>query len=456
MKRRRHLWLLLLLNAALLAPAALHAGTGETATTILSAEGKIWKLQSGSFGELFPGSPRISRDNQVLALDEIAQNGLGRRWLVPETDTAEGEFSPGLIYEETSGAVFVIWESLLPNAYSRLLLTSIQDEAWSEVIEITGNPFSRKGSPQLQVTREATSEAAPEAGRMPWTIVHLTWWEDAAAGKSKRYAPIVLQGGTYVGWTPVYDLGLLLPETPSLGNVVSRDLEEALTLQSGLDGRSVVVGFLDPHSGHLASIEVQALPTELSELAEAIRETILEIYAGDPTLSVAQLAEKARAQIIHIGSKFHASTITFLSEQIAQLILTEGQQLSESNVGTIADKARAQIIHIGAKLKAGGLENVEPWQLIEIGQTSLGGAPYQLLKVTPVGSWSPPDVGAKARLFLSESGHFALLAWAKDGRVRYRESLPDGGWSNTQQIVLGDTLDIDTAFEMLASRIKSR
>lgn len=456
MTRRRYSGLLLLLSVFLASASVQAEVTGEAPDTVLSADGKIWKLQSGSYGELFPGSTATARDHQVLALDEVAQNGIGRRWLVPETETAESEHSPGLIYEQTSGAVFVIWESVRPNAYSRLLLTSIQAEAWSEVIEITGNPFSRKGSPQLQVTREASPEEDLAAGRSPATIVHLTWWEDAAVGKSKRYAPIVLLGGSYIGWTPVYDLGLFLPETPESDRAVIQELEEILTLQRGADGRSVVVGLLDPHSSHLASIEIQVLPSELSELAEAIREAILAIYAAEPTLTPIQLAEKARAQIIHIGSKFHASTLAFLSEQIAQLILAEGQLHSTTNIASIADKARAQIIHIGAKLKAGGLESIEPWQLVEIGMTSLGGAPYQLLKVTPLGMWALPEVGADPHLFLSESGHDAIVAWAKEGRVFYRDSLADGSWSEAQQILLGDTLDLDTALAMLANRVKSR
>jgi len=451
MKRFHTLCLALLLGSLLTAPA-FSAVAGESADMALAADGTVWTLRTGTWDELFNGGQKVGNDGLVLALEHVKGEGIVERWVVPDTETPEGEFSPSLIYEESTETLFLIWESLLPNAYSRLLLTSFHDGLWSEVIEVAGNRFSRKGSPQLLVTRNADPKGEGEA----WTVIHLTWWEESAIGKSKRYAPVVLVDGAYVGWTPIQDLGFFLPETDDWLEPPEA-VEEALTLQRGSDGSTVVVGFLDAHSGRLASVEIQSLPPELAQLAEDIRTALIDFYAEDPTLDAEALAAKARGHIIHIGHKFHEATLRFLSEEIAAMIIAEGDDLSAESVSVLASKARGHIIHIGARVKAGGLESDTPWQLVEIGQTVLGGGPYQLLKVAAIGRWEAPEIEAEAiHFFVSESAHSALVAWEAENRVLYRETLADDEWSDVQQVALGETVDRDAAFEMLMSRVKNR
>ena len=68
----------------------------------------------------------------------------------------------------------------------------------------------------------------------------------------------------------------------------------------------------------------------------------------------------------------------------------------------------------------------------------------------------PPLPDSDLRLFLSQNGDDAAVAWEVDGTVRYRESTADGGWSPLRTLALGPALSDEEAFALVARRLADR
>ena len=78
---------------------------------VLGASGEVYMTRADTFAKLFPGKTGIDPTWPALAL-EIARPGAPtRRVLVPETEGIEIDTACSLLFEETSGTLFVAWES---------------------------------------------------------------------------------------------------------------------------------------------------------------------------------------------------------------------------------------------------------------------------------------------------------------------------------------------------------
>ncbi len=451
---------------ALAAPAA-SASHGDA---VLGSDGELYMVRAGAYGELFPGGDAAAPADPVLALEVVrpaAAAGSAERFLVPGTAGPEPENSPSILFEQASKTVFVVWESAFNVVHPSVRLVWFDGAAWSELIDVTGKPFTPKTSPLLAVTRDSREETSEEgeAVERNRTILHLLWVEEDAAGLDEvLYTPIVFEDGVYKGNTGYHRLARFDPSPPADVPAVSQGLLDAPTLERGRDGRTVVAGFAAAANRRVVTLEIDVLPGELVHLADRARAHIINIGTRFSAPGGHQnLAEAARAHIINIGRDFHPEVAQSLGDQLrAYLLANPGQELIP-----LADGARAHIINIGAKLSGRGLRQQtsalsaadEAAPLQEIIEVRGADAPYEpplaLLQVRLASSRPAPATGAGTRIFLSETGRDVLIAWPEEGRVLYRGSA-GAGWDDTRELRLSPALPLERALEILEHRVRNR
>ncbi len=386
---------------------------------------------------------------------------------MPGTETLEEDDSASLVYENGSGTLFLLWQSKKGVVHSSLNLVSFKDDAWSPVVEIWGSSFGWKSSPQLIVTRDVFKTLDDDGALHTWTrtIAHVIWGEDRQTGPATLYSPIVLVDGAASQLNPVYNLSdLALVADGGFYGSAQAAFETAPVIQEGRNAQSVVIGFRDPESARLVSLELEILPGELSHLADRLGHQIVDIgltlFPSDPV----SFAEKLGHQIIDIGHSLglHPGLTTYAAETVIDEVLSASPS---EDINALAERLGHQIIDIGARMTDRGIDRAidkSGYQLVEIDEdgadTPLSGTtpPPDLIRVTTVDTQPVPDIGEMAghvTLQLSPSGDDMIVAWPGDDRLFYRESGQDG-WSDTFELRLGSHgIDsLDRAFELLRLR----
>jgi hypothetical protein len=356
----------------------------------------------------------------------------------------------------------MVWASRINDISSVLMLASFDGAHWGPPIQITGNPFSSKSSPKLAVNRDSflVNDSSGSSITRRRTIINVVWEEPNRAGNADiLYTPVILEEGTYLGWAPVYNLNDLVGREPSGSGFAPPDsLVQSPVLQSGRDARTLVVGFASAETRTLSTVEIDVLPEELSQLAEGARAHIIDVgrslsYPAD----LQALADNVKQDIIGRGAAFHADVIQYIADQIHGLVLAD----HSNDLSTLSEGARAHIIDVGARLSGRGLRDRNGdaksiIERIESADPASNPAPAHLLHFRVASSRPIPSAGANGlRVFLSDTGEDALIAWTDTGRILYRLS-QDAGWSEQRQIKLSDSLDAAHAYEILKQRVRSR
>jgi hypothetical protein len=448
----------ILLAGSLAAPAIAQDGTAA-----LGASGEVYLAKAGTYKELFPKEHATDPGNPVLAVDLIRPGVAPQRLLVPYTTGSDIETSPAVLFEDDSNTLFLVWASRINYVSSVLMLASFDGAHWGPPIQITGNPFSSKSSPQLAINRDTflVNDGSGNPVTRRRTIVHIVWEEPNPAGNGNAdilYTPVILDEGTYLGWAPVYNLSDLVGRQSSGSSFAPPDtLLQTPVLQSGRDARTLLVGFSSAETRTLSVVEIDVLPEELSQLAEGARANIIDIGRALYPSDRSSMAEKSRDFIIARGTAFHDDVIRYIADQVRDQITAD----RGSDLTTLAEGARANIIDIGARLSGRGLRDRNGdaksiIERIESADPATNPAPAHLLHFRVASSRPVPAMGANGlRVFLSDTGEDALVAWTDTGRILYRLS-QDAGWSEQRQIKLSDSLDAAHAYEILKQRVRSR
>jgi hypothetical protein len=446
------------------------AGLAAEREAALGAQGELYMVRAGAYGELFPGSSDFAAANPVLALDIMRAGEPVQRILVPGTGSGELEATPAVLFEDDSNSVFLVWENRVNQIHSTFKLAGFDQKEWSKPIEVSGSLFSQKTSPQLAITRDGYRDRDEEG--LPVTrhrtILHLTWNEENQTDVwDTFYTPIVLQDGVYLGRNPVYRLnGYDSAEVPGGAAVNSPELFRAVNIQGGRDGRTVVVTFASGLTRRLVSVEVDVLPEEIGFLAGGARATIIELGARHYPSNLPALAKGASAKVLELGSAFHPEVAQAIADQVRTLIASG----PSDGLGFLADEARATIIELGARLSGRGLRGIthaaaasstsniriveiaKPTETAVIDQTS----PSHLIQFRVASNRTAPRVGAGAvKLFASEEGDDVLVSWAQGDRVLYRMS-QGSAWSDIREIKLSANVDLKRAYEILDQRVRNR
>ncbi|HVS02273.1 MAG TPA: hypothetical protein VMT16_05845 [Thermoanaerobaculia bacterium] len=451
--RARCLLLVLLLGTV---AAAAHAA-GQRA--VLGSDGEVYVVQSGELGQLFTDVPEEMVGNVALVLDVRRPGVPLQRLLVPGTENAASEESPALALNKRANTVYLVWAAR-QGIHSMLHLASWGPEGWSETLELSGDPFSQKSHPQLEVTIDdhAVAGAEGQAELQERTILHLLWWDEGVAGERALYTPLVADQGRPVASNPVFELAALLPEAsePPL-RLPAPGLYRVPALRPGGDGRSLAMAFSDVVDGRLAGLEVQVLPADVMEIAERARPTIIEIGLRTGTWDLASLATEVRAEVSADGARRLQRPIAeFLGGEAAAVILAAAPGTDPAE---LADEARQRIIErgfsLGSPLDLG--ERARP-TIIEIGLRSADGAELPQALMFRVASLRPTPFHPTQRplqVFVSPSGEDVIVAWSAFEAVRYVESLGDG-WSEMRTVETHETFTHGDAFAVLARRVGGR
>ncbi|MCB1056791.1 MAG: hypothetical protein KDD11_14915 [Acidobacteria bacterium] len=459
-----------LLNLAFSAGLALLLSMAPTARAqelALGSDGELFSVLAGPYGELF-GDGAVAADSPVLALDVSRPGEATERLLVPGTDDAFGDIegSSALVYEDSSGTLFLVWESRRNVIHPLLNLISFDGTQWAEPLVIMSNVFALKGSPRLAITHDTYTVqedesvgAAVEA--LHRAVLHLVWWEEGSAGTEVLYTPIVLDNGSYDEAPPViFRLNDFVSQAGGSAPAMTEAFVRHPVLFPGLEHRSVMVGFTDALTGQFLTVEITVLPGELGLIADGVRETIDDSgYDFDPE-GLTSFADLVRGNIIDIGRTLNQRNVSFMADDVRGNIIDIGRNWTHG-LTPFADTIRGNIIDIGSNLFGGEfarLYDSDSYFISEI-STPDASAPQthsHFLSLRVVSQRPLMDTDqAPAAIFLSESGEQVLVAWEGDGRLLYREST-SAGWSDLRSLELGDRLDAESGYQILQERTRTR
>jgi len=462
----------LVLGLALLGLAATALpGRAASRDTALGASGEVYQVKAGNYGDLFPNGHAVDATVPVLAIDVTKPGATPQRVLIPETLDPSPDTSASLLYESDSQTVYTLWAAQV-GTNSVLKLAGFDGTNWSAPIQVVGNPYATKGSPQFAITRETFQDIADDGttATKHRTTLHLLWQEESVPGVPETfYTPVVFVEGVYTGINPVYDLSDSVPAPPAAGAAAAAaapqqtTLLRAPTIQAGRDQRTVIAAFNSPGKQQLATVEIDVLPEELSRLSEKARSHIIEIGRALYPNDLPSLATKARSHIIEIGVAFHPELVSSIADQVQAVILANGDADGPAtSIEDLATKARSHIIEIGAKLSGRGLQDGDLTKIVQVDDpsgedtiTPTGQAAY-LLQLRLASTRPVPRIGpGTVKLFVSEDGSDVLVSWAQTDKVLYRLS-KDGGWSDALTLTLSPTLDINKAYDILGQRVRNR
>jgi hypothetical protein len=444
-----------------LALSSPQAGAAEDWTMALGSDGAVFQAVTGSYRSLFPNAPASKANNAVLAVDIRRSGQPVTRLLVPGTDDTAVEASPSLVFQNALDTVFLVWESRFNGLHSRLDLASLRNGDWSQPLALRADFWSLKSSPRIAVTTEryqASAGAAPASHER--TVIHTVWWEESGDGERTVYSPVVLVDGAYIGWNPVVVLDDLVTAGATAEFAVAENLYRSPNVGRGANRSSLMLSFVDPKTARLQQVEVEVLPTSLTELSAELHNFLLGLDPGSAG-NLQSIAEKARAHIL-IGSvnTFNAKFLLSLANEVQSQILSLAP--SAPSLRNIADHARAHILIGSVEISARSLRGedsrtarVDIYAEEPAAGLSPDGEPVAIVNLRTAASFSAPGIGFGPTTILSSAtGDAVLVAWEQNSELRYREN--DGsGWSEVRALVLGPGLTRDQAYQVLNKRIQS-
>lgn len=451
--------ILLVLLLILATPGMLLA---EPEAAVLGSDGTTYLLLEGAYGDLFPSGDVTTPDHRVLALEILRPEEEPQFALIPDTLGIRPENSRHIFFEDASSTVHVLWERW-NGSHSALRLASFADGSWSDVVSVSDDPWSVKGSPQLVISRDRFEipQAEGAVRTIQRTILHVLWWEETAAGDQAMYRPLVLLDGMFQEPGPAVVLNELVPDLDAglVGMTPTATLLHRPVIIPGQDSSSATVAFVD--NRRLVTLEVQALPPALGLMAESVHDDMLS--AGPDLLPVRPdaLADLMRGHLIEIGHRMNPRDLGFLGDVMRGHLIEIGHRINPGDLGGLADVMRGHLIEIGARITRERLEGalgetpaflrvlemVFPQAEADDDLTNLIGIASSLVVSLP----EIPE--GEAWLFPAPSGDRILLAWlADEGMLRYREA-EDDGWSEVRSLALSDDLSLPQAHELLRKRV---
>lgn len=447
------------LSAALLAFGGAAAPLAAE-TNLVGGSGEIYTVRAGDCAALLPPGSGCSADSQVLTLEVRRPGASAERLLVPTTEDASAESFPELLYENSSDSLYLLWESWWNGIHPQLNLVSFGPDGWSEVVEITGEPFTEKSEPQLAVTRDvyATQDAEGVRVTRERTVAHVVWRESAGGSDEVRYAPLVLEDGAFIGQNEVFSLDGFAPAPEGSEASSPSAFDRVLAIRPGKERQTVVVAYAHPATGRLVTLLVGVVPGEVGHLGEQVRQWLEErLAAADGPIDVDQLAAELAEQVEVFGDGLDPALLDYLAFQLDRWLRDGGH---DGGLGSISDQARQHIIDIGIRLTGGdGWSSVSAparQHIIDIGRRSTALGFLHQGMIRQLQEWRLPEpVAGPGWGLVSATGENALLAWQGDGVLLYRETVADG-WSETRSLTLGPGLGLDQALALLERRVRDR
>lgn len=424
----------------------------------LGPAGEVYLTRVGPYGVLFPKGNSYPAGNVVLTLEVSRSGGTADRILVPGTEGPEVESASFVVFEEASKSLFLLWQTSV-SSVNRLVLRSFKNGSFGAPIEVTTGTFgAAMSAPQAAVTRDEFPVTLDdgETGTVHQTLLHLTWWQDSAAGSQVLYAPITLVEGIYTGWHPVYSLNDFdySADDPAAAAEILPQLYQAPRIQTGRDDHSVIVSFANERNGRFVAFDVSVVPGEISVMADRLRSHMIEIGRRKP--NVQTVAERLRSHMIEIG-RLNPRVMSFLSNDVYEHVLVVGPQfVNAENYEGLADDVSTYVTQAATTLLENGRlgespDSPEILRLAASGSDEIGAPRLQLRGV--FNRPAPRTAAAPTTTFAAEDGKTILIAWDTVNQVRYRESSAEG-WGDVLAVTLSEELTRKKAYDFLEQRLR--
>lgn len=432
---------------------------------VLGPEGTPVRVLQGAYGDFFPLADEPSAQSSVLVLEHQRGPAAAQYQLIPGTEGPDTENGVSLIYDRGSRSLFVLWESHRDTSSAFNLIRLRPDLSWSEMIELTDDPASKKSPPRLAVTQEASTRkgAEGELETHQRTVIHVVWSEQRGDEVETLYTALFLEDDSYIGSNAIVSLNELVgSDLKAQGPLPTASLLQSPVVAPGSDPHSVVLGFVDPSSRQLITVEANLLPRELSSVADGARAHIILIGHRERDRTVRSLAAAARAHIILIGHRVHPRVRSLLADRAYSAMLAFGEDNpAADHVESMAESAWEAVLWAGLEIEDGGV--LEPEgdgedimvDMSPVSEEPTSDAMRHVVQVRRLSHREVPEVGdAPSRLFVSRNGRDLVVAWRGDHEhLHFRESTPEG-WSDVQRLAIGETLSLADAYELLESRVR--
>ncbi|MEM7480763.1 MAG: hypothetical protein AAF481_06290 [Acidobacteriota bacterium] len=436
-------------------------------TRALGADGTIYQIEQDYYGELFPPDPGFPPDNPALALRITYHDGSSKLVSIPGTAGPQLEHRARLI---VANQVHVLWES--QGATSRLYLASFDGDRWSDPVVLSGEFGVNRNSSELTVTRDSfeidlQGEGAAAGTVHQRAVLHLVWSETRSTEEhAVHYAPVTLEDGAYIGEHPIFPLIDFLDEDRTASaTAVSPKLLRIVTIRRGTADDSVAIGFVDPVTAQLISLDFRVLPSELSHLAAVVRQALVEI-GGQLDMSqpgsLTTLIGGTRHHLIDIGARIQQDLLDSLADEVEAYVMATGCG-AQCDLESLAQGAYRHLLEAAAvwtELEVLAMDGGTRHHLIDIGvrrETGDGGPRSVHLRLRPNAEQALPagDIAATQALFLSQDGQNFLMAWEQQGVVFFRET-EGADWQPTYSLGPAVVGGLRGAQELLEQRVSDR
>ncbi len=429
------------LLVALFLLVAVSPSFGETHQ--IGLNGEIYTVFSGPLNA-FEDSPEF--DPWVIALEVTQPNGESSIAVVPGSEGASPENTPGLEWVDESGRLILTWLSE-EQGLLKLHVSEYSIGVFRTVLGEGDNEFAFENSPKAHWTHASPSTANSMS---QVSVLHIFWRDDLGEA---LYDPLVLVDGQYFGDRQRVSISALFDriENPRPGMDF---LNETLWVVSGEDSTSTLVAVADPVNGRISTARVKLVPEELVALADLGRQVIIvDGGTGDPETSLGDIVPIAVEQSMIL----HPSILEGIADRL-QVVLEPFNWEDPSHALQASDLARAVIIAEGITADDGGVYRpIDPDQtlIIELTKESNLEEPSHFFEVTTIREFSLPDMPENAEIFVSSQGDHLAIAWPENGGVAWIKDSGDG-WVQNLMIPVGFGLSLEEAFHLIERQTRHR
>lgn len=466
-------------RAAVLAALTLLLGSGAIyageSAPVLGTSGDVYQVAIGTYSELFPGGTETSASSEVLRLEARRGAGTVESYLVPGSESADGDRTPSLFFDGATERLYVVWSSSNASTLTRINLACFDGSEWAETIEVSGNIYSEKSAPRLAVTHDRFELAEGTAGKSSMrTVLHVVWSEDTTDGEKVMYAPVVLIDGELAStWRRVHRLNdyvsQALADNPFSGEAAEK-LLSAPTVDAGSEPNAVVIGFADSATGALVQLELSTPATELSELADSLADhlessNLCERLDNNEANALTSVAEAARVHIVLVGRRIRSRVLSPIAEDVKESLVRRAASLcAEGGLTKVSSAARVHIVLVGARAQEGdlleGAAGTDGHVLLAAAQEVGDGYVQHLARLQVKSERIAPMIGnGEPTIFVSPNGTGAVVVWENGSTLHYVETeagaVATAGWSSAYTLRIGSNLSRSEAYSMLRDRARS-
>ncbi len=450
----------------------------ELSPLSLDNAGRVLRIQTGAYGDLFSGGNAALPGSTVVALEVQWATHQPILILVPGTETEAEESEARIFWDSGAESAILMWLSGAADAPKTLDFKTVrqtdQGVEWSETHQLLSGdePQLFDAWPSHLVTQDE-HRVVPEEGEPTITrrtLVHLIWQGPAAEATTTFYSALTFVDGDF-GAAPVrLDLGNTFLQAPEgVGDTpppLPTGLAQTTRIRHGKGPGSVLVALANPTTQRLGTLEIDIMPLQISTLGDLVRD---EAYAAadayDPG-DIQVFADEMKAGIVIIGYhlRLHPAVTDYLADEIEHWLQEEGSSYGYESFPDLGNDARELSLQLTRSVYASTIE--DPFDpdstTIEIGLGDFlddleSGGPAQRIGVREVANLEAPAVaGSETWLFTSADGFEILVAWQSEEEpdaLYYVENRGGSSWSEPRLLQLSERLSVEQAHALLENRL---